>query len=134
MIIVRPKLTKEDAEDLISRVETWFQDNPRRKICVGGDGSQPWFKIRKGHVREGVMEGGIMSRLSEDKWVRRWVVPSSSGDGDYIVAQDKDGNWACSCRGWTSHVPRTDCRHIREVKAGGGATLTEHVIGKLAGR
>jgi len=70
-----------------------------------------------------------------DKWVKRFVVPSSSGGGEYIVSQDRDGNWACSCPGWTRHVPRTDCKHIREVRDyGGGETLTEHVIGKLAGR
>lgn len=72
-----------------------------------------------------------MSMIRDDKWVKRWVVPSSSGDGEYIVAQDAAGNFACSCPGWTRHVPRTDCRHIREVKAGGGQTLTEHVIAKL---
>lgn len=72
--------------------------------------------------------------MKDDKWVKRWVVHSESGNGDYIVGQDKDGNWGCSCRGWTSHVPRTDCKHIRLVKSGGGETLTEHIIAKLAGR
>ena len=72
-------------------------------------------------------------RMGDDKWVKRWVAPSSSGDGDYIVAQDAEGNWACSCRGWTSHVPRTDCKHIRLIKEGGGMTLTEHTVAKLGG-
>jgi hypothetical protein len=99
-----------------------------------------------------------------DKWVKKWVVPSSSGGGDYIVAQDKDGNWACSCPGWTRHIycpiceasikkgepqcphcgcvfggkynpVRHDCSHICEVRDyGRGETLADHVIAKLAGR
>jgi len=72
--------------------------------------------------------------MKDDKWVDRWVVSSSSGDGDYIVARDKDGNWACSCIGWTRHVPRRDCRHITEVKEGGGKTVSEAVLDRLAGR
>lgn len=77
--------------------------------------------------------GGKRKKLS-DKWVKQWVVPSSSGSGDYIVSMDKDGNYACGCRGWTSHVPRTDCRHIREVKAGGGQSIADATIARLAGR
>ena len=71
--------------------------------------------------------------MKDDKWIHRWVVPSSSGGGEYIVGQDAEGNWGCSCVGWTRHTPRTDCKHIREVKAGGGQTITEHIIGKLEG-
>lgn len=69
-----------------------------------------------------------------DKWVEQWVVPSSSGDGEYIVSKDKDGNYACACRGWTGHYPRTDCKHIREVKEGRAWTLAEATIHKIKGR
>ncbi len=51
-----------------------------------------------------------------DKWVKRWVVPSSSGHGKHIVAQDAEGKFACDCIGWTRHVPRRDCKHILEVR------------------
>jgi len=71
--------------------------------------------------------------MRDDKWVKRWVVPSSSGNGEYIVGQDKDGNWGCSCIGWTRHVPRRDCKHILEVKAGGGMTITEAVLSRMSG-
>ena len=72
--------------------------------------------------------------MKNDKWVKRWVVPSSSGDGKYIVGQDAEGNWGCSCPAWTRHVPRQDCKHILDVKAGGGKSITEAVLDRLAGR
>lgn len=28
-----------------------------------------------------------------DKWVKRWKVPKSNGDGTWTVAIDKDGIW-----------------------------------------
>jgi hypothetical protein len=102
--------------------------------------------------------------MTTDKWVERWVVPSSSGNGNYIVSKDKDGNYACGCRGWTMNVrkycpdcglqldrkdpycwrckkevknpriERIECSHIREVKAGGGKKLADATIDILAGR
>jgi len=72
--------------------------------------------------------------MTEDKWVKRWVVTSYSGNGEYIIAQDKEGNWACSCMAWTRHMPRRDCKHILEVKGGGGKTITEAVVDRILGR
>jgi len=99
-----------------------------------------------------------------DRYVERWVVPSSSGNGNYIVSQLKDGSYACACRGWTMNVrkycpdcglllnrrdpycykcgkvvenPRTErieCQHIAIVKAGGGKSLGDATIDILAGR
>ena len=65
---------------------------------------------------------------------RQWACKSSSGNGRYIVSEDFNGVWSCSCRGWTSHVPRTDCKHIREVKAGGGDTFGDAALDILSGR
>ena len=39
-----------------------------------------------------------------DKWVERWAVRSSSGHGDYIIGRDAEGNYGCSCPGWTRHL------------------------------
>jgi len=72
--------------------------------------------------------------VSDDKWVQRWIMPSSRGGGTYTVAKDEHGNYACSCPGWTRHTPRTDCKHIREVRAGRGTTLEQYTIDRLAGR
>ncbi len=69
-----------------------------------------------------------------EKWVKQWAVPSSSGGGDYIVSVDAEGNYACGCRGWTGHTPRTDCKHIREVRAGGGRELGDAVMDRLLGK
>lgn len=44
--------------------------------------------------------------MKDDKWVKRWVVPSSSGEGEYIVGQDAEGNYGCSCPGWTRNIIR----------------------------
>ena len=99
-----------------------------------------------------------------DKWLKQWVVPSSSGSGNYIVSLDKEGDWACGCRGWTMNVrrycpdcgsqlsrkdpycikcrkqvenprvERIECSHIREVKYGGGKSISEATLDILAGR
>lgn len=53
-----------------------------------------------------------------DKWVHRWYEPSDSNPEKlYTVAIDAEGSWGCSCRGWTGHTPRKDCKHIKRVKA-----------------
>lgn len=105
-----------------------------------------------------------MTKRSNDKWVERWIVPSSSGNGNYIISRDAEGNYACSCRGWTLNVrkycpdcglqlarkdpycwkckkpvenPRTEriqCQHIRIVLAGSGKRLSDATIDILAGR
>ena len=53
-----------------------------------------------------------------DKWVQRWKVPKSTGDGDWIVAVDVEGNWGCNCPKWKFTFPRKDCDHIKRVKGG----------------
>lgn len=97
-----------------------------------------------------------------DKWIERWAVRSSSGKGDYIVGKDAQGNYGCSCRGWTSHIYcpnckysvkkgqvqcawcgcdlerckpiRQDCTHITTVKLGRGKTIAEATLDKMLGR
>jgi hypothetical protein len=54
--------------------------------------------------------------MAKDKWVKRWKVPKSNGDGDWIVAIDGDGNYGCSCPVWK--FKRQECHHIRLVKLG----------------
>lgn len=53
-----------------------------------------------------------------DRWIKRWKVPKSSGDGFWTVAVDKDGNYGCSCPVWKFR--RQECHHIILVKNGGG--------------
>ena len=103
-----------------------------------------------------------MSGIRKDKWEQRWAVRSSSGHGDYIVGRDKDGNFGCSCMGWTMNVVkmcskcgmywgkgevkcsacgstehttmRRDCSHIAWVKCGKGMTIAEETLNKMLGR
>jgi len=35
----------------------------------------------------------------------------------YIVSETVDGEWQCSCKAWTTHKPRQDCKHIIKAKA-----------------
>lgn len=66
-----------------------------------------------------------------DKWIKRWTVASESGPGVYIVGQDKDGNYGCSCPVWKFH--RKQCKHIQEVLAGRAPTLEDSVLSRLVG-
>lgn len=59
-----------------------------------------------------------MTATTKDRWVKRWEVPKSSGDGNWIVAIDKDGNYGCSCPVWK--FKRQECHHILEIKQNGG--------------
>ena len=68
----------------------------------------------------------------DNRWIRKWVVGSESGPGSYIVAQDKEGNWGCSCPAWKFR--RKTCKHILEVMGGGGRTLAEAAIDRMQGR
>lgn len=55
--------------------------------------------------------------MKSDKWVKRWEVIGSD-DHHWIVAQDKDGNWGCSCPRWK--FKREECHHIQWIKGNGG--------------
>jgi len=46
---------------------------------------------------------------------QQWTVTSSDGKREYIVSVTTDGQWSCSCVGWTRHMPR-DCKHIKGKK------------------
>jgi len=51
-------------------------------------------------------------------YLNQWRVPDSKGVPDkYIISLTYDGEYQCSCRGWTMHVPRRDCTHIQKLKA-----------------
>lgn len=51
------------------------------------------------------------------KWIKKWQVPSSSGNGTYVVSLAKDGTaYGCSCPVWKFR--RQECHHIKAVKNG----------------
>lgn len=51
------------------------------------------------------------------KYNAQWKVPNSAHTKSYIVSLPALTVYECSCTGWTSHVPRKDCKHIRLVRA-----------------
>jgi hypothetical protein len=97
--------------------------------------------------------------MPNDKWIERWAIRSSSGHGDYIVGKDAEGNYGCSCMGWTGHIycpycqtavkkgwescemcgrkmtpVRHDCTHIEQVKAGRGRSIGLATLDRMLGR
>lgn len=61
--------------------------------------------------------------------LKRWRVKSDTSDRTYTVVivgvdVELEGmkapypglEWRCGCMGWTRHMPRRDCKHIRHVK------------------
>ena len=57
--------------------------------------------------------------MSLDRWRHQWDVPSDSNPAkSYVVSEDWEGNYACSCPAWTRHTPRRDCKHIKRVRQG----------------
>ena len=51
-----------------------------------------------------------------ERWIKHWMVPRSSGEGDWTVAIDKNGVYGCSCPVWKFR--RLECHHIKQVKMG----------------
>ena len=63
------------------------------------------------------------------RWIRKWKVPSSSGNDEHTVAIDKNGEYGCSCPVWKFR--RLECHHIQSVKNGNG-TVKEKPEYRLA--
>ncbi|MBA7655859.1 hypothetical protein ES703_63769 [subsurface metagenome] len=67
-----------------------------------------------------------------DKWVKRWKVPNSNGDGFWTVAMDKEGNYGCSCPAWKfQRLPfaeRIACHHIIEIQGNGGQEVKAQTL------
>ena len=57
------------------------------------------------------------------KWIKKWKVPSSSGNGTWTVSLSDEGTWGCSCPVWKFR--RQECHHIKLVKNGGGSPEEE---------
>lgn len=48
-----------------------------------------------------------------ERWTNRFQIESSSSNRKYIIAQQRtDGEWGCSCPGWTHH---RRCKHLTDV-------------------
>jgi len=52
--------------------------------------------------------------MTTGKWLKKWEVNSSSGNGKYIVSLSEKGVWGCSCPVWK--FKRQECHHIKQIK------------------
>lgn len=78
--------------------------------------------------------------MSSPLWTKQWGYQGSAKE-PYIVSKKSkvDGGtsadgWACSCRAFTQHSPRKDCKHIINVKHTyglGGVTPAKAAIANL---
>lgn len=82
------------------------------------------------------MKNGDVRKLPQANspmWSSQWAVQGTA-KAPYIVSSKKkagDGvatgwgeTWGCSCPDWTKHSPRTDCKHIVNVKTKEGILIT----------
>jgi len=67
------------------------------------------YKAFKKEVREAGVSSDSVDKLSDHKM---WKIKSSKGDKTYNVILN-DGDWTCSCKGFTF---RKTCKHISECK------------------
>jgi hypothetical protein len=72
--------------------------------------------------------------MPRKEYRRQLWVRSDSSERKYVVSENLNGAWECSCMGWCRHTPRTNCKHILRAIDGEGETLTEAVISRLAGK
>lgn len=56
--------------------------------------------------------------MKNGKWIKKWEVESSSGNGKYVVSLSDKGIWGCSCPVWKFR--RQECHHIKQIKLAGG--------------
>jgi hypothetical protein len=57
--------------------------------------------------------------MNTNLYARQWDVGSFTDPTKkpYKVSERHNGTWECSCPAWTRHMPRADCKHIRNVQA-----------------
>ncbi len=62
------------------------------------------------------------------KWTKKWTVPKSSGDGDWVVGLSDEKVWGCSCPVWK--FKKEECHHIKEIKLGNQPEINQSEINK----
>ena len=78
-------------------------------------------KMQSGEIRK-------LPKSSSPLWTDQWSYQGSAkapyivsrkqgykGNG-YATEQQKAQEWQCSCKSWTTTVPRADCKHIVAIK------------------
>lgn len=79
-------------------------------------------------VPEAPMKQGEIRKLpkgSSPLWTDQWAYQGTAKSPYIISGKRKPGdgqntgwsvNWQCSCKSWTTFMPRTDCKHIIAIK------------------
>jgi len=60
-----------------------------------------------------VFEVELMPDLHGKRFINRLCIKSLSSGHKYVLSQDKDLTWACSCHGWTRHCDESKPRHLQ---------------------
>jgi hypothetical protein len=104
---------------------------------AGIDPPKPFLLPKKETV---AMKNGEVRKLPQANsplWTEQWAAQGSA-KAPYIVSHKKgfngattDEGWACSCKDFTSHTPRADCKHICWVKKAEGIAMTAPPIAAL---
>jgi len=58
-------------------------------------------------------EGG--EKMKYGRWIKKWVVESNSGNGNYTVSLSELGVYGCSCPAWKFR--KQECSHIQYIKS-----------------
>ena len=79
------------------------------------------MEMKSGEIRK-------LPRSNSPLWTDQWSYQGSAktpyivsrkwgykGNG-YATEQQKAQEWQCSCKSWTTTVPRADCKHIVAIK------------------
>jgi hypothetical protein len=87
-------------------------------------------------------EGDIwkLPRANSPLWTDQWAYQGSA-KSPYIISKRPEGRadgsttvegWACACPNFTRHTPRTDCKHILNVKLKEGLGTVKKTAAKTA--
>ena len=74
-------------------------------------------KMKNGEIRN-------RPKIDCPMFTDQWLV-GGSAKAPYVITH-KSGTWQCSCPDWTKHTPRTDCKHIVNVKKYEGILVENH--------
>ena len=84
------------------------------------------------------VEGDIwrLPMVNSPMWTTQWAYQGSAKE-PYVVSRRTDGGgggsvtsqgWACSCRNFTQHSPRTECKHILKVMNSEGFSVNKAAV------
>jgi hypothetical protein len=105
-------------QSVVSKAKQAGINPPKPFLLPKKETTQPMFN---GEIRK-------LPKANSPLWTEQWAAQGSA-KSPYIVSHKKgfngsttDEGWACSCKDFTSHTPRADCKHICWVKKAEGIT------------